>query len=115
MQSHPVALYSLRSYALGQSHPVALYSLRSFLGLCSYYRRFVHSFADLARPLHQLLEKGQAFEWTPDAAQAFQQLKERLTQTPILGYPLPEEPFILDTDASGYATGAVLSLSLIHI
>ena len=84
-------------------------SLRSFLGLCSYYRRFVPSFADVAHPLHKLLEKGQSFEWTTAVDQAFQQLKQRLMQAPVLGYPLPETYFVLDTDASSYATGAVLS------
>ena len=81
--------------------------LRSFLGICSYYRRFIPSFADIARPLHQLLEAGQHFEWTLEAERAFQQLKKKLTEAPVLGYPLPDAPFIID--ASNYAIGAVLS------
>ena len=89
--------------------PTSRTDVRSFLGLCSYYRRFVPSFADLAKPLHQLLEAGRQFEWTAETDSAFNTLKEKLIQTPVLGYPLPQEPFILDTDASNYATGAVLS------
>ena len=89
--------------------PTSITDVRSFLGLCSYYRRFIPSFADIAKPLHQLLESGRRFEWTTEAHSAFLILKEKLTQTPILGFPLPNEPFILDTDASSYATGVVLS------
>ena len=47
--------------------PTSVSQLRSFLGLCSYYRRFIPSFADVARSLHKLLEAGQPFDWTPEA------------------------------------------------
>ena len=57
--------------------------LRSFLGLCSYYRRFIHKFADTAMPLYRLLEKRQCFEWIPKAEEVFQLLKQKLTLTPI--------------------------------
>ena len=89
--------------------PASLSELRSFLGLCSYYRRFIASFAAIAKPLHKLLEAGQAFEWTSEMQQAFQELKERLVGAPILSYPLPDAPFTLDTDASSHAIGGVLS------
>ncbi len=82
---------------------------RSFLGLCSYYRRFVPGFAGIARPLHKLCEKGAKFEWTKEATAAFEELKQNLTSAPILGYPLPGLPFTLDTDASDKSVGAVLS------
>ena len=83
--------------------------IRSFLGLCTYYRRFVPSFADLARPLHQLTEKARPFLWSEDCEAAFTKLKEALTIAPILSYPTPDHPFILDTDASDVGIGAVLS------
>jgi len=51
----------------------------------------------------------QSFIWTPDADQAFKQLKEALIKAPVLGYPLPKGQFILDTDASNHGVGAVLS------
>ena len=89
--------------------PSNLSELTNFLGLCSYYRRFIASFAAKAKPLHKLLEVGQAFEWTPETQQTFQELKEHLVKALILGYPLPDAPFILDTDASNRAIGAVLS------
>ena len=83
--------------------------MKSFLGLGSYYRRFVKNFADIARPLHRLTDKGAKFEWTTECEEAFQNLKEALISFPILSYPKPALPFILDTDASYYAVGAVLS------
>jgi hypothetical protein len=89
--------------------PISITQLRSFLGLCSYYRRFILSFADVARPLHKLLEAGQSFDWTSEAEATFQQLKRMLSEAPILGYPKADAPFIIDTDASNYAIGVVLS------
>ena len=83
--------------------------LWSSLGLCSYYMRFIHRFTDTAVPLHRLLEKGQCFEWTPKAEELFQLLKQKLTQTPILGCPLLDSLSILNTDVSGFALGAALS------
>lgn len=83
--------------------------MRSFLGLCSYYRRFVEGFAKIARPLHKICEKGVKFHWTLECQQAFDNLKRALVTPPILAYPNPGAPFILDTDASDKAVGAVLS------
>ena len=71
--------------------------VRSFLGLCSYYRRFVYNFAEIAKPLHLCSEMRQPFIWTPDADQAFKQLKEALIKAPVLGYPLPKGDFIQAT------------------
>ena len=83
--------------------------VRSFLGLASYYRRFVKGFADIARPLHKLCEKQTKFSWTKDCQEAFDCLKELLTSAPILAYPKLGSQFILDTDASDVGVGAVLS------
>lgn len=83
--------------------------VRSFLGLWSYYRRFVIGFSEIAKPFHKLCEKNIKFSWTEKADVAFAALKEALTSTPILAYPLPGLPFILDTDASHKSVGAVLS------
>jgi hypothetical protein len=89
--------------------PKSAKQVRSFLGLCSYYRRFVKGFAAIARPLHKICEKNSKFKWTDECQNAFDELKTFLTSTPILAYPLPDIPFILDTDASDKAVGAVLS------
>ena len=83
--------------------------VRSFLGFCSYYRRFVKSFARIAFPLNQLLTKGVPFEWSEECQTAFDTLKECLTSGPVLTYPCLGGVFILDTDASNTGLGAVLS------
>lgn len=83
--------------------------LRSFLGLASYYRRFVQDFATIASPLHQLTQKGQVFQWSEGCARAFTQLRSALVEAPVLAYPDPQRPFIVDTDASNVGLGAVLS------
>ncbi|GFU00556.1 retrovirus-related Pol polyprotein from transposon 17.6 [Trichonephila clavipes] len=89
--------------------PENLRELRSFLGLCTYYRKFVKGFSNIARPLHKLTESKQKFQWTKECEDSFLQLKEALTSSPILIYPQPDKPFILDTDASNESVGAVLS------
>ena len=88
--------------------PVNIEEVRSFVGLASYYRKFVKGFAEIAKPLHQLTGKNVKFAWSPEAEQAFQELKSRLIAAPILAYPMPEGDFVLDTDASQHAMGAVL-------
>ncbi|CAG2230871.1 unnamed protein product [Mytilus edulis] len=72
-------------------------------------QRFVKGFAAIARPMHKICEKNSRFAWNDECQKAFQQLKSALTSTPVLAYPLPNLPFILDTDASDKAVGAVLS------
>ena len=83
--------------------------VRSFVGLCSYYRRYVEGFASIAKPLHALMQKNKRFEWTTDCQTAFERLKAALISPPILGMPDDTSRFILDTDASDEAIGAVLS------
>ncbi|UYV79411.1 K02A2.6-like [Cordylochernes scorpioides] len=89
--------------------PKDLTQLRSFLGLCTYYRRFIPGFSNIARPLHRLTESGRPFVWTPDCQRAMEKLKEMLVAAPILAYPRPGDSFILDTDASNTGIGGVLS------
>ena len=89
--------------------PSCVRDVRSFLGLASYYRKFIRGFAEIASPLHALTEKSKVFEWTESCKQAFDELKGRLRAAPVLSYPMPEGDFILDTDASGDGIGAVLS------
>ena len=89
--------------------PKSVKEVRSFLGLCSYYRKFVSGFATIAKPLHELTQKDRAFLWTEDCQRAFESLKSTLISAPVLAYPSPEGALILDTDASGVGLGAVLS------
>ena len=93
------------------STPSDTSNLRSFLGLASYYQRYIHNFAEIATPLHQLTNKGVTFEWTPSCQSAFNHLKRKLTEAPVLAYPQYDpaaEQFILQTDANATGIGAVL-------
>ena len=92
--------------------PENIHQVRSFLGFCSYYRRFIPRFAEVAKPLHRLSEKGQAFVWSEQCDDAFKMLKSKMADSPVLAHPDFQEPFILDTDASDMAIGAVLSQKL---
>lgn len=83
--------------------------VRAFLGLCSYYRRFVKSFSDIAKPLHRLTEEKRQFQWDSECETAFRELKKCLCETPVLGYPDFKGNFIVDTDASSTGIGGVLS------
>jgi hypothetical protein len=84
------------------------HQLRSFLGLCTYYRRFISRLTDIAKPLTTLTEEKRTFEWSKEVATAFQALQKALCTAPVLGYPRPGE-FIIDTNASNMAIGGVLS------
>ena len=89
--------------------PSCVKEVRSFLGFCSYYRSFVQGFSNLASPLYELTKKNVKFEWTNACEEAFERLKHKLVSSPILAYPKNEGLFVLDTDASLYGSGAVLS------
>ncbi|GBO33839.1 Transposon Ty3-G Gag-Pol polyprotein, partial [Araneus ventricosus] len=92
--------------------PETIHDLRSFLGLCTYYRRFVKNFSTIARPLHKLTETKSNFNWTEECEKSFNCLKQALTSSPILTYPRTDKDFILDTDASNEGIGAVLSQNI---
>jgi len=81
----------------------------SFLGLASYYRRFICRFAEVAAPLHRLQEKAISFQWSEQCNSAFETLKRRLSSAPVLAFPRSSDTFILDTDTSEHGIGAVLS------
>ena len=81
----------------------------SFLGLASYYRKFIRAFAEKAHPLTKLTRKSVAWEWGDKQRNAFNCIKTCLTSKPILKYPDFSREFIIYTDASGYGIGAVLA------
>ena len=89
--------------------PSTAKELQTYLGLTNNYRRFIPGYAEIADPFYSLLQKGRKFEWSVDHQVAYDCLKDHLTATPILAYPLPQHSFILDTDASNTSIGAVLS------
>lgn len=88
--------------------PTSVKELRSFLGMAGYYRRFVQNFGMMAKPLIELLKKGQLFVWTSDQEQSFQALKNALITAPVLAVPDFKKPFVVITDASDKGIGAVL-------
>lgn len=88
--------------------PSNIFELRGFLGLICYYRKFVHNYGIITKPLTNLLKKGQ-FEWNNEADSAFTALKEAMTTTPILAMPNFNEQFIIEADASDDSIGAVLT------
>lgn len=88
--------------------PKNIHDVRSFLGLCSYYRRFIQDFCHKAQPLQILLKGDSKYCWGPEQDNAFQELKKALTSDPVLGLYDEEAATALHTDASGYGIGAVL-------
>lgn len=83
---------------------------RRFVAFCNYYRKFIPHFADITLPLNRLCRKGVNFEWSNECQNSFLKLKNALVTPPILQYPdfSSDNEFILQTDASGVALGAVL-------
>ena len=91
------------------SPPKTATEVRSFLGLAGYYRRYVKGFATIAAPLHALTRKDALFHLSEDCQAAFDQLKARLTTSPITAFPDFSQEFRLYTDASTAGLGAILA------
>ena len=89
--------------------PSNVKEVRQFLSLSSFYRKFIPSFAKLAQPLHSLTKKNVQFKWTEDCQQAFEVLKRKLTEAPVLAYPNFSTGFTIETDASYSGLGTILS------
>nr|GEW58339.1 reverse transcriptase domain-containing protein [Tanacetum cinerariifolium] len=89
-------------------HPTTIKGVRSFLGQAGFYLRFIKDFSKISRPMTHLLEKDTPFIFFKDCIKAFQTLKKKLTEAPILIAPNWNLPFELMCDASNFAIGAVL-------
>nr|GEZ20673.1 reverse transcriptase domain-containing protein [Tanacetum cinerariifolium] len=88
-------------------HPTTVKGVQSFLSHAGFYRRFIQDFSKISRPMTHLLEKNTPFIFSEDCIKAFQTLKKKLTEAPILIAPNWDLPFELMCDASNFAIGAV--------
>jgi hypothetical protein len=83
-------------------------AIRGFLGMAGWYRKFIKNFSHTAKPLYDLTKKGVKWEWTKECENAFITLRDAIAAYPVLRAPDPNKDFILHTDASDVALGAVL-------
>lgn len=93
---------------LKMTPPRNLKHLMSYVQLCSWYRRFIPNFAKIVEPLTRLTKKNATWRWEEEQTQAFEQLRKLMSSPPILAQADEMKPFIIKTDASSYAIGAVL-------
>ena len=90
--------------------PKCVKDVQKFLGLANYYRQFIEGFASIARPLHDMVKKDKKWEWTEKQGEAFEELKRRFTEKPVLVAPDIDKRMRMEVDTSDYATGGVLSM-----
>ncbi|KAG1634211.1 hypothetical protein G6F44_010170 [Rhizopus delemar] len=105
LQTDPSKIQKIVEYP----QPKTIKQVRGFLGIASYYRRFIKNFAAIARPLHDQTKTTKKVPWTNETTESFELLKRALTSTPILSRPDFNKPFILITDASKLGLGAILT------
>ena len=90
--------------------PTKVKKVQSFLGLANFYRHFVNNFSKVAKPLHELTRKDAEWKWTDKYQTAFEKLKEIFISQSVLSMVDTTKPLRIESDASEYATGAVLSM-----
>ena len=105
LEADPEKVKAIQNFPVPQNQT----NVKSFLGLCSYYGQYIKNFAIIARPLHKASETKSFFTWTEETQEAIESLRKNLSSTPILAFPDVREPFILYTDESLTAIGAVLA------
>lgn len=91
------------------STPSSFKEVQAFLGLANFNRRFIAGFAKFSLPLTEATKKNTVFEWSETKEEAFLRLKKVITSAPVLAFPLDGLPFCVETDASKFAIGVVLS------
>ena len=105
VKPNPDKIIAIKNWPLPKSET----ELRGFLGTIGYYRRFIRDFAKIVKPLTTQLRKGEKIRHCDDFVMAFNKCKTLLTSSHVLQYPDFSKPFVLTTDASNFAIGAVLS------
>jgi RNase H-like domain found in reverse transcriptase len=89
--------------------PAMLKQTQSFLGFGNFYRKFISHYSELARPLNDLMKKDKKFEWSTECQEAFDTMKKRFTEEPVLLMPDQSKPFQIESDTSKVATAIVLT------
>ncbi|GJW78327.1 reverse transcriptase domain-containing protein [Tanacetum coccineum] len=100
----PAKIEAVKNWA----YPTTPTEIRQFLGLAGYYRRFIKDFSKIAKSLTELTQKNKKYIWGEDQETAFQLLKQKLCEAPILALPEGNDDFVLYSDASHQDLGAVL-------
>jgi transposase InsO family protein len=111
IEPDPDKIRAVRDYPI----PARLKDVRTFLGLTSYYRRFIKNYATIAEPLLFLTRNSEhkQFSWSTQCQNAFLHLRQLLIQAPIIAYPRFDQPFILQLDASDVGLSAILAQNLL--
>ncbi|GJQ97043.1 putative reverse transcriptase domain-containing protein [Tanacetum coccineum] len=103
-KEYPAKIEAVKNWA----SPTTPSEIRQFLGLAGYYRRFIKGFSKIAKPMTELTQKNQKFDWGEEQEEAFQLLKQKLCAAPILALPEGSDDFVVYCDASIKGLGAVL-------
>lgn len=104
LRMEPGKIDAIKSWPVPQNAT----DVRSFLGMANFYRRYIADCSSIAAPLTDLTQQYKAFQWSDKHQQAFEKLKQAVMTAPVLLIPDPKKDFVLTTDASGFAVGAVL-------
>ena len=105
VQMDPIKLKGISNWPA----PSTIKETRKFLGFCNFYRKFIKDYAKITSPINQLVKKNTKFIWTEEAQKAFDKLKKKFEEKPILITPNPTKPFEIFADTLNYAIGAVLT------
>jgi len=100
----PVKLKAIQDWPL----PQTVKEVQKFLGFCNFYRQFIKDYSHIAQPLFNLTKKETPWNWTTECNTAFETLRQTMIMSPVLMLPDHEKQFTLITNASDYATGAIL-------
>jgi Reverse transcriptase (RNA-dependent DNA polymerase)/RNase H-like domain found in reverse transcriptase len=101
----PIKLSGIRDWPI----LTTVKQVREFIGFANFYRRFIKKFSELILPLNKLLRKDTKFDWNDQCQEAFKTLKGQFLQEPVLMMPDHSKPFQIESDASKYTSGAVLT------
>jgi len=100
----PAKLEGIRDWLI----PTTVKQVQFFLGFGNFYRKFIRHYADIARPLNDLTKKDLIWNWMDTCQKVFEKLKEEFQKVPVLLMPNSTKPFIIKSDASKFATRAVI-------